>query len=143
LAVTQVLAAVTTVQEDLTARAARAEGTAAEVLGVTAAMAADPALARDAVGRVRAQRSTPARAVWDAAGVVVGRLEALGGLMAERARDVRDVRDRIVATLLGLPAPGVPDPGHGFVLVAGAPPPPDPPQRPPRQRPPRLTRRRG
>ncbi|NDO89343.1 phosphoenolpyruvate--protein phosphotransferase [Cellulosimicrobium composti] len=118
LAVTQVLAAVTTVQEDLTARAARAEGTAAEVLGVTAAMAADPALARDAVGRVREQRSTPARAVWDAAGVVVGRLEALGGLMAERARDVRDVRDRIVATLLGLPAPGVPDPGHGFVLVA-------------------------
>ena len=118
LAVTQVLAAVTTVQEDLTARAARAEGTAAEVLGVTAAMAADPALARDAVGRVREQRSTPARAVWDAAGVVVGRLEALGGLMAERARDVRDVRDRIVATMLGLPAPGVPDPGHGFVLVA-------------------------
>lgn len=118
LAVTQVLAAVTTVQEDLTARAARAEGTAAEVLGVTAAMAADPALARDAVGRVREQRSTPARAVWDAAGVVVGQLEALGGLMAERARDVRDVRDRIVATLLGLPAPGVPDPGHAFVLVA-------------------------
>ncbi|WP_087472698.1 phosphoenolpyruvate--protein phosphotransferase [Cellulosimicrobium cellulans] len=118
LAVTQVLAAVTTVQEDLTARAARAEGTAAEVLGVTAAMAADPALARDAVGRVREQGSTPARAVWDAAGVVVGQLEALGGLMAERARDVRDVRDRIVATLLGLPAPGVPDPGFAFVLVA-------------------------
>ncbi|MET3974091.1 phosphoenolpyruvate--protein phosphotransferase [Cellulosimicrobium sp. 4261] len=118
LAVTQVLAAVTTVQEDLTARAARAEGAAAEVLGVTAAMAADPALARDAVGRVRELRATPARAVWDAAGVVVGRLEALGGLLAERARDVRDVRDRIVATLLGLPVPGVPDPGHPFVLVA-------------------------
>ncbi|MFH6691413.1 PEP-utilizing enzyme, partial [Cellulosimicrobium funkei] len=43
---------------------------------------------------------------------------ALGGLLAERARDVRDVRDRIVATLLGLPVPGVPDPGHPFVLVA-------------------------
>ncbi len=118
LAVTQVLAAVTTVQEDLTARAARAEGTAAEVLGVTAAMAADPSLARDAVGRVREQRAAPARAVWEAAGVVVAQLEALGGLMAERARDVRDVRDRIVAILLGLPAPGVPDPGHPFVLVA-------------------------
>ncbi|MCB7135002.1 phosphoenolpyruvate--protein phosphotransferase [Cellulosimicrobium marinum] len=118
LAVTQVLAAVTTVQEDLTARAARAEGAAADVLGVTAAMAADPALARDAVGRVRDRRTTPARAVWDAAGVVVAQLEGLGGLMAERARDVRDVRDRIVATLLGLPAPGVPDPGHDVVLVA-------------------------
>ncbi|MBD5785839.1 phosphoenolpyruvate--protein phosphotransferase [Cellulosimicrobium terreum] len=118
LAVTQVLAAVTAVQEDLTARSARAEGTAAEVLGVTAAMAADPALARDAVGRVRERRTTPARAVWEAGSDVAVRLDALGGLMAERARDVRDVRDRIVATLLGLPAPGVPDPGHAFVLVA-------------------------
>jgi len=118
LAVTQVLAAVTTVQEDLTARSARAEGTAAEVLAVTAAMAADPALARDAVGLVREHGAVPARAAWEAGTRAAERLEAVGGLLGERARDVRDVRDRIVATLLGLPVPGVPDPGRPFVLVA-------------------------
>ncbi|WP_454041898.1 phosphoenolpyruvate--protein phosphotransferase [Cellulosimicrobium sp. Marseille-Q8652] len=118
LAVTQVLAAVTAVQEDLTARSARAEGTAAEVLAVTAAMAADPSLARDAVGRVQDGRTVPARAVWEAGSDAAARLEAVGGLLGERARDVRDVRDRIVATLLGLPVPGVPDPGHAVVLVA-------------------------
>ena len=38
--------------------------------------------------------------------------------MSERARDVRDVRDRIVAALTGAAPPGVPDPGHPFVLAA-------------------------
>lgn len=38
--------------------------------------------------------------------------------MAERARDVQDVRDRVVAELLGLPAPGVPDLASPSVLVA-------------------------
>ena len=56
-------------------------------------------------------RSTPARAVWDAAELVAEQLRALGGMFADRARDVQDVRDRIVAELLGLRAPGVPDPG--------------------------------
>ena len=107
------------VTDDLFARAERATGTAAEVLTVTAAMAADPTLAADAARRVREDRETPARAVWDAAQVVVGQLEALGGMMAERARDVRDVRDRIVAQLTGLRPPGIPEPGHPFVLVAG------------------------
>jgi phosphotransferase system enzyme I (PtsI) len=31
---------------------------------------------------------------------------------------VEDVRNRIVARLLGVPAPGLPDPGHPFILVA-------------------------
>jgi phosphotransferase system enzyme I (PtsI) len=43
---------------------------------------------------------------------------ALGDYMAERARDVQDVRDRIVAELSGRPAPGVPVRGEPFVLVA-------------------------
>jgi phosphotransferase system enzyme I (PtsI) len=38
--------------------------------------------------------------------------------MAERARDVQDVRDRLVAVLTGRPAPGVPTSTEPFVLVA-------------------------
>ncbi|WP_125775479.1 phosphoenolpyruvate--protein phosphotransferase [Antribacter gilvus] len=105
------------VERDLAERATRASGTASDVLSVTAAMAADPTLAADAVRRVREDRLTPERAVWDAAGAVASQLESLGGPMAERARDVRDVRDRIVAALTGVTPPGVPSPGHPFVLV--------------------------
>ncbi|QAY69361.1 phosphoenolpyruvate--protein phosphotransferase [Xylanimonas protaetiae] len=107
-----------TVTADLLERAGRASGTAADVLTVTAAMAADPTLAEAAARLVREDRETPERAVWDAAQGVVDQLESLGGLMAERARDVRDVRDRIVAALTGQRPPGVPEPGHPFVLVA-------------------------
>ena len=39
-------------------------------------------------------------------------------MFADRAADVRDVRDRIIAELLGQRPPGVPDPGTPFVLVA-------------------------
>jgi phosphotransferase system enzyme I (PtsI) len=106
------------VEADLAERAGRASGTAADVLAVTAAMAADPTLAAGAARRVREDRLTPERAVWDAAGSVATQLEALGPPMSERARDVRDVRDRIVAALTGAAPPGVPDPGHPFVLVA-------------------------
>jgi phosphotransferase system enzyme I (PtsI) len=43
---------------------------------------------------------------------------ALGGLMAERVTDVRDVRDRIVAELTGQGEPGVPSPDVPSVLLA-------------------------
>ncbi len=111
-------AATAGVQADLTAAAATATGTSAEVLTVAAAMAADPALAADAVRRVRAERRTPERAVWEAAAVVIDQLAGLGGYMAERTRDVADIRDRVVARLTGVRPPGVPDPGRPFVLVA-------------------------
>lgn len=117
-AVAAVEQAAAQVRDALAERAASATGTAADILAVTAAMAADPTLAADAARRVREDRLTPERAVWDAAGAVAASLEALGGPMAERARDVRDVRDRIVAALTGATPPGVPDPGHPFVLVA-------------------------
>jgi phosphotransferase system enzyme I (PtsI) len=117
-AVAAIDAATAGVQADLAAAAAGATGTAAEVLTVAAAMAADPALAADAARRVRTAGSTPERAVWEAAGVVIDQLAALGGYMAERTRDVADIRDRVVARLTGVRPPGVPDPGHPFVLVA-------------------------
>lgn len=117
-AVARLAAAAHAVQERLTEQATRVTGTAAEVLSVTAAMAGDPTLAAEAERRVRDDALTPERAVWDAAGGLAAQLESLGPPLSERSRDVRDVRDRIVAELTGARPPGVPDPGHPFVLVA-------------------------
>jgi phosphotransferase system enzyme I (PtsI) len=44
--------------------------------------------------------------------------ESLGGYMAERVTDLRDVRDRAVARLLGQPEPGVPTLSVPSVLAA-------------------------
>ncbi|MEN5075959.1 phosphoenolpyruvate--protein phosphotransferase [Isoptericola cucumis] len=117
-AVERVRAATTAVQESLLALAAGATGTAADVLSVTAALPADPTLASDAERRVRAGSRTAERAVWEAADALAAQLEPLGPPLSERARDVRDVRDRVVAELTGVRPPGVPAPGHPFVLVA-------------------------
>ncbi len=117
-AVDRLAAAARTVQERLTEQAGRVTGTASEVLSVTAAMAGDPTLAAEAERRVREDALSPERAVWEAAGGLAAQLEALGPPLSERSRDVRDVRDRIVAELTGARPPGVPEPGHPFVLVA-------------------------
>ncbi len=45
-------------------------------------------------------------------------LAAAGGYLGERARDVLDVRDRIIAEVRGLAPPGVPSSAEPFVLVA-------------------------
>jgi phosphoenolpyruvate-protein phosphotransferase (PTS system enzyme I) len=105
------------VKADLDARALAASGEAKEVLEATALMASDPTLVTAAQQKVSGG-STAERAVWDAAGEVAESLAALGGYLAERARDVADVRDRIVASLRGLPAPGVPVRPEPFVLTA-------------------------
>ncbi|GAB3144718.1 phosphoenolpyruvate--protein phosphotransferase [Amycolatopsis stemonae] len=102
----------------LSDRARSVSGDARSVLETTAAMASDPALLASAETLVR-ERSLPApRAVWEAAGEFMTALQAAGGYMAERARDVADVRDRIVADLLGVAPPGVPDLTEPSVLVA-------------------------
>ena len=110
--------AIEAVSADLLARADRAQGTAQSVLVVTAAMATDPALFEMAAKRIRKRGESPERAIWSAAAKFINRLTKMGGLMGERARDVSDVRDRIVATLTGVRPPGIPEPGHRFVLVA-------------------------
>ncbi|UYG17366.1 phosphoenolpyruvate--protein phosphotransferase [Brachybacterium huguangmaarense] len=106
------------VQESLTRRAERAEGNAKAVLEATAQMAADPTLVQTAEGLISSTRVTPERAVWDAGDQVAAMLENLGGYMAERAADVKDVRARIVAELRGEQAPGIPDVAEPFVLLA-------------------------
>ncbi|PVZ07899.1 phosphoenolpyruvate--protein phosphotransferase [Actinomycetospora cinnamomea] len=90
----------------------------ANVLFATSMMAEDPALLDAATAQVREHGTPPARAVYEAAARFVAQLRAAGGYMAERAGDVADVRDRLVAELLGVPAPGVPPLDGPSVLVA-------------------------
>ncbi|GEL96176.1 phosphoenolpyruvate--protein phosphotransferase [Cellulomonas composti] len=106
------------VRTALDAAADRAQGDAADVLHATAAIASDPTLVADATQRVHDESLVPERAVWEAAAEVATQFEALGGVFAERVRDIADVRDRLVAELTGRPAPGVPERSEPFVLVA-------------------------
>ncbi|WP_024877031.1 phosphoenolpyruvate--protein phosphotransferase [Saccharomonospora piscinae] len=107
-----------TVAARLEATAASAGGDAATILTTTAAMAADPALVSQAEQLVTAQRIPAARAVYEAANNFAHALSSAGGYMAERVRDVQDVRDRIIAELLGVEPPGVPRLTRPSVLVA-------------------------
>lgn len=105
------------VAAEIQERTDRAEGSAAEVLAMAALMAKDPTLrakARERVdGGVRVER-----AVWEAAEEFASALEASGGYFAERVTDVRDIRDRLIAQLTGVPMPGVPELTTPSILVA-------------------------
>jgi phosphotransferase system enzyme I (PtsI) len=105
------------VHDQLAARAAKTSGVSKAMLEAAALIAVDPALVEGAKRRVAASVS-PARAVWEAAGEVAAGLRSLGGYLAERAGDVADVRDRIIAELSGLPVPGLPDRPGPYVLIA-------------------------
>jgi len=105
------------VAQALTARASAASGALADVLGATAQMAADPALRTEAARRVEAGE-TPAEAVDRAVARFVDMFTAAGGMLAERVTDLRSVRDRVVAELLGLDEPGVPPLDEPSVVVA-------------------------
>ncbi len=106
------------VHHRLMASADRADGDQADVLRTTATMAVDPGLIAAAQTLVRTQRLAPQGAVWQVATSFATQFRDIGGLMAERGRDIEDVRDRIIAFLGGRDSPGIPDPGHPFVLVA-------------------------
>jgi phosphotransferase system enzyme I (PtsI) len=99
-------------------RAAAVSGDARSVLETTATMAADPTLISQAEKLVADEALPAPAAVWRAASGFIAMLEAAGGYMAERARDVQDVRDRLVAELLGVAAPGVPELTGPSVLIA-------------------------
>jgi len=105
------------VADRLATRAAAATGVSAEVLAATAGLAADRGLLSAVEQRIEA--GAPAEmATVAAAQQFVEMFTALGGLMAERATDVRDVRDRVVAELTGQGEPGVPAPEVPSVLLA-------------------------
>ncbi|WP_292831325.1 phosphoenolpyruvate--protein phosphotransferase [Microbacterium sp.] len=109
--------AVAAVARELEQRGSHAGGTARDVLEAQAMMAEDPSLDAE-IGTRLAAGKTGEFAVHDAFASFRDTLAAMGGYLGERAADLDDVAQRVVARLRGLPAPGVPDPGHPFVLVA-------------------------
>jgi phosphotransferase system enzyme I (PtsI) len=110
-------AAAETVAGRLATRAAAATGMTAEVLTATAGLARDRGLLSAVEQRI--DGGTPAAvAVVRAAQQFVDVFTSLGGVMAERVTDVRDVRDRVVAELTGQGEPGVPAPATPSVLLA-------------------------
>ena len=60
----------------------------------------------------------PVAAVQGAVEQFVTIFTTMGGLMAERVTDLRDIERRVVAHLVGEPAPGVPTPSEPSILVA-------------------------
>jgi phosphotransferase system enzyme I (PtsI) len=111
------VAAAAEVAGRLADRAAAATGVSAEVLSTTAGLARDRGLLSAVEQRIAT--GTPAAvATVEAAQQFVDMFTSLGGLMAERVTDVRDVRDRIVAQLTGQGEPGVPSPEVPSVLLA-------------------------
>ncbi|WP_102192463.1 phosphoenolpyruvate--protein phosphotransferase [Microbacterium aurantiacum] len=106
------------VADELRSRTADASGEARAILDASRLLASDPELVSEATALVRTKGVTAARAVWETAAAHERGLEALGGRMAERAADIRDVRDRIIAEILDLEMPGVPAREEPFVLVA-------------------------
>jgi phosphotransferase system enzyme I (PtsI) len=91
--------------------------TGVAILEAGAAMAGDPALIRAAAQHISEGVPT-AHSLCLAIDGYCSELEALGGYMAERAADLRDIRNRAVAILKDVPMPGIPRPGYPFILAA-------------------------
>jgi phosphotransferase system enzyme I (PtsI) len=109
--------AVEAVANDLVARGNLAGGEAQGVLEAQAMMAQDPELLADVERRI-AVGSTAERAVYDAFAQYRELLAAAGEYLAGRVADLDDVRNRVVARLLGVPMPAVPDSDEPYVLIA-------------------------
>jgi phosphotransferase system enzyme I (PtsI) len=106
------------VAAELRARAEKSKAETRAVLEATSYMAIDPAMLDLATTAVVEQNLSAARAVFEAANTFRDMMAAAGGYIGARVADIEDVRDRIVAAVLGVPMPGIPDPGHPFILVA-------------------------
>ena len=109
-------AAVQAVSGRLADRAARASGSAAEVLTATAGLARDTGLRSAVAGRLGG--SSLLAALSDSVDQFAELFTQMGGLMAERVTDLRDLERRFTAELAGEPEPGVPTPEVPSVLVA-------------------------
>jgi len=109
--------AASSVAQRLRDRAAAATGAASEVLGATAQLAQDRAWLGSAENAIKAGK-TAVRATAEAATQFIEMFTKMGGLMAERVTDLKDIRDRVIAELAGLPEPGVPIPSEPSILCA-------------------------
>mgnify|MGYP002841062123 CR=1 FL=1 len=109
--------AAATVAARLRERAGNASGAASEVLAATATLAQDRGWLGAAEKRIK-DGAPAVGAVNAAIDQFVEMFTKMGGLMAERVTDLRDIRSRVVAELKGLPEPGVPVPEEPSILCA-------------------------
>ncbi len=114
---TKAVDALEAVAQDLTDRGARAGGEAQHVLEAQAMMARDPGLAEE-IKRATDLRSNAARATYEAFGKQRELMLTLGEYFAARVTDLDDIRNRTVALLLDVPAPGIPELREPSILVA-------------------------
>lgn len=105
------------VAKGLDARAAVAAEHAKPILEAGAMMARDPGLVMGIDTQLQSGKGVT-NAVTAAVEEYCAMFESLGGYMAERVTDLRDVRDRAVARLLGQPEPGVPTLTEPSILAA-------------------------
>jgi len=111
-------AAASAVAASLAERAQRVSGEPRQILAAAAQLAIDPGTIDAAKAAVLDRGDSPEYAVWTTLGDLAAEFTALGGRMAERVADVADIRNRLVAELLGRETPGVPVRTSPFVLVA-------------------------
>ncbi|MDJ0336468.1 phosphoenolpyruvate--protein phosphotransferase [Salinibacterium sp. G-O1] len=105
------------VSSELAAKGASVGGDAQAVLEAASMMAQDPTLTDDVKDRIESGK-TGERAVFEAFAAFQDILIGMGGYMAERATDLGDVSQRIIAHLRGVSAPGVPTSDTPFILIA-------------------------
>jgi len=90
---------------------------AAPILQAIAMFASDSSLAENIKNLVNGGK-TGERAVLEGFAQVEEMFKMIGGYQAERAADLHDVGQRVIAELRGVAAPGVPESDDPFVLVA-------------------------
>ncbi len=98
-------------------QAQHAAGAVRDVLAATAQMAADQALRGQVLAKVGAGEP-PVAAIDSVVEQFAAMFRAAGGYLADRVTDLWSVRDRVVARLLDLPAPGVPELDVPSIVVA-------------------------
>ena len=109
--------AMSAVAVGLLARGEKAGGAARDVLEAASLMAEDPTVVDDVSARIQSGK-TGERAVFEAFAAFQEMLIGMGGLLAERATDLGDVSQRIIANLRGVTPPGLPISDSPFILVA-------------------------
>ncbi|MDO7869245.1 phosphoenolpyruvate--protein phosphotransferase [Nocardioides jiangxiensis] len=110
-------AAAAAVADGFAAKAMSVSGAAAEVLAASAGLARDKGL-RSVVRKQLNAGEPVLRSLQVAVEHFAGMFTQMGGLMAERVADLRDIERRITARLVGVPEPGVPVPAEPSVLLA-------------------------
>ncbi|MCU1552280.1 MAG: ptsP [Glaciihabitans sp.] len=110
--------ATASVSAALTARSKLVAGEAQEILASAALMAIDQSVLADSRAAVIDRGDAPEYAVWSTVGALAAAFRLQGGRMADRVADLHDMRNRVVAELMGRPEPGVPVRLEPYILVA-------------------------